>query len=172
MVRQVQTSVVQGSIPALLWKRIAAFLIDLLIIDLTLLAPFSGVISRAMPVSDFAALRTALEGQVHISGTLTFALFAMATLAMLYFALCESIIGQTVGKMLFGIRVAGVSSPVSFWRCVLRSLFLLPVFPFITFWLIDPLYMFFTRSSQRLLERWSRTITVESNPFAFKISTV
>ena len=147
MIRRVQTSTVQGSIPALLWK-------------------------RAMPVSDFTALRAALEGQVHISGTLTFALLAMALLAMLYFAICESAVGQTVGKMLFGIRVAGVASPASFWRCLMRSLFLLPVFPFITFWLIDPLYMFFTQSSQRLLERWSRTVTIESNPFAFKISTV
>ncbi|HLC66695.1 MAG TPA: RDD family protein [Candidatus Nanoarchaeia archaeon] len=165
-----QTAVVHGSIPALLWKRVAAFVVDILVLDFTVFAPFRRIFAKAFP--DFAMLRMAMEGHITFSGSLAFAAVSMATLAMLYFTLCESIVGQTVGKMLFRLRVAGIASPPGFWRCFIRSLFLLPVFPFIAFWLIDPLYMFFTRSSQRLLERLSRTATVESSPFTFKISTV
>lgn len=168
MVRRVHTTVMQGSIPALLWKRIAAFAIDILVLDLTILSPFQGVLMDALP-SNFSI--SALD-QVHVSGTLTATLIAMGLLAALYFALCESMLGQTVGKMLFRLRVAGVASPPGFWRCLLRSVFLLPIFPFAMFWLIDPLYMFFTRSSQRLLERLSATATIESSPFTFKVSTV
>lgn len=172
MVRTPETAVVQGSIPALLWKRIAAFLVDILVLDLTIFAPFRSIFARAFPLRDLSMLRMAFEGHVSVSGPLAFAVMGMAILAVLYFAFCESMLGQTIGKMLFRLRVAGVASPPGFWRCFIRSLFLVPVFPFIAFWLIDPLYMFFTRSSQRLLERLSSTATVESSPFTFRISTV
>lgn len=170
--KQPASQMVYGSVPALLWKRIAAFIIDLLILDLTVLSPFKNVLLRAMPVTDFTSFSAMLDSSAKLSGSLVFTLISMSIVAILYFALCESILGQTIGKMLFRLRVSGVTAPAGFWRCFIRSLFLLPIFPFVMFWFIDPLYMFFTRSSQRLLERWSNTATIESAPFAFKVSKV
>ena len=169
IMKKPSTAIVQGSIPALLWKRIAAFIVDILVLELTVLTPFRNVIERAIPINhlSFSALNN-----IQVSGSLAVALLLMGLLSVLYFALCESILGQTVGKMLFHLRVAGIGNPPGFWQCFIRSMFLLPVFPFIMFWMVDPLYMFFTSSSQRLLERWSRTATVESAPFSFQISTV
>jgi uncharacterized RDD family membrane protein YckC len=85
----------------------------------------------------------------------------MSLFAILYFLLLEKKIGQTPGKMIFNISVAGESGEVRLWQLAIRSIFLIPIFPFFLLWVVDPLFMFFTKSSQRLSEILSRTKTVE-----------
>lgn len=169
MVRKPQSAVVHGSIPALLWKRIAAFFLDLLMLEFLVFSPFHGIFAWG---ADWQTIQAALAGQLEISAAMALGIFVMGLIAVLYFALCESFVGQTLGKLVFGLRVAGIHAAPGFWRCFVRSLFLLPLFPFALFWIIDPIYMFFSKGSQRFLERLSGTVTIESNPFAFKISTV
>ena len=50
---------------------------------------------------------------------------------------------------------------MSFWQTLLRSIYLIPVFPFVLLLLIDPVYMFFNPENQRLSERMSKTRVVE-----------
>ena len=65
MVRKPQTAIVQGSIPALLWKRIAAFVIDLFIIDLTILMPFSGMaLASWVALESVVVIAAQTRGQV------------------------------------------------------------------------------------------------------------
>ena len=47
------------------------------------------------------------------------------------------------------------------WQCFVRNLVFLPIFPFIIFWFIDPLYLVLTK--QRLSEQLTKTRTVNAN---------
>lgn len=155
--------VVEG--PASPWKRVAAFFFDMLIIDFVLFFPFSAVMER-MFFEAGAGINTSLAGlfrNLQPSPALIAASLSMALIAILYFALLEFRIQQTIGKMMFNLTVASSipAQPLKFWQCLVRSLLLIPFFPFALLWVFDPLYSFFNASRQRLLEMMSRTRTVE-----------
>jgi uncharacterized RDD family membrane protein YckC len=147
--------------PALVWKRLFAFVADLLIINLVLFFPFKRIIQKSIP--EFASYSEAysfLSANQSYTTTLTIVSLVMSLFAVLYFALLEQKLGQTPGKMLFNIFVISDVKKLSFWQCVVRSLFLIPVFPFFLLWIIDPLFLFFTKTNQRLSEILSKTRTV------------
>lgn len=148
--------------PALVWKRLLAFLADLLIVNLVVFFPFKRIIEKSIP--DFASYSEAYNFLVsHQSYTkiLTVVSLIMSLFALLYFALLEYKIQQTPGKMLFNISVVSNTKKLTFWQCLIRSLFLIPIFPFFLLWVIDPLFMLFTKTNQRLMEILSKTRTVE-----------
>ena len=148
--------------PALAWKRILALLADLLIINLVIFFPFKKIIEKSIPAftSYSEAYNFLIANQSYVK-TLTIVSFIMALFALLYFALIEYKIQQTPGKILFNIFIKSDAKKLSFWQCIIRSLFLIPVFPFFLLWVIDPLFMFFTKTNQRLSEIISKTRTIE-----------
>ncbi|PIN68596.1 hypothetical protein COV93_08920, partial [Candidatus Woesearchaeota archaeon CG11_big_fil_rev_8_21_14_0_20_43_8] len=83
------------------------------------------------------------------------------TIMILYFALTEFKLGQSFGKMLLQLRVRSDTKDLRLYQCLLRSIFLIPVFPFILLWIADPLSMAFTKDSRRLSEILSKTRTVQ-----------
>lgn len=148
--------------PALIWKRILAFLADMLIINLVLFFPFKKLIQKSLP--DFASYSEAYGFFVSNPGhakTLTVVAVIMSIFAVLYFALLEYKTKQTPGKAFFNISIATDAKELRLWQCLLRSLFLIPAFPFFLLWAIDPTFMLFTKSNQRLSEILSKTRTVE-----------
>lgn len=148
--------------PALVWKRLLAFLTDLLIINLTLFFPFKKIIQKSIPeFSSYSEAYTFLASNQSYTHTLTIVSLVMSLFAILYFALLEYRIQQTPGKMLFNISVVSEAKEIGFWQCAARSLFIIPIFPFFLLWVIDPLFMFFTKTNQRLSEILSKTRTVE-----------
>ena len=148
--------------PALVWKRLLAFLADLLIINLVIFFPFKRIIQRAIPeFSSYSEAYNFLASNQGYTTTLTMVSLIMALLAILYFALLEYKLQQTPGKMLLNISIASETKKLSFWQFIVRSLFIIPVFPFFLLWVIDPLFMFFTKTNQRLSEILSKTRTVE-----------
>lgn len=156
--------------PASIWKRVIAFLIDILFIDLVLLWPFESLFKRFMPegytgINSIRSMQEFFLTSPELTRLVTVATVAMGMLIVLYFTLMEYRLGQTIGKMLMKIRVVSEKNsgkdPVKPWQALLRSIIWLPMFPFIVFWVIDPLYVFLNQNSQRLLEYASRTRTVE-----------
>jgi hypothetical protein len=148
--------------PALVWKRLLAFVADLLIINLIIFFPFRRIIQRAVPeFSSYSEAYSFLSSNQSYTATLTIVSLIMALFALLYFVLIEYKLGQTPGKMLLNISITGETKVLSFWQFVVRSLFIIPVFPFILLWVIDPLFLFFTKTNQRLSEVLSKTRTVE-----------
>ena len=148
--------------PALLWKRIAAFFVDLLIINLVILLPFSALFQNMIPkdysVSEaYKFLRSSADFTSFIS-TIS---FFMSILVILYFFMLELKMGQTIGKMLLKIYVVSNTSNLTRWQLVIRNLVFIPLFPFVLLWIIDPLFMFFTKTNQRLTEILSKTKVVE-----------
>ena len=68
---------------------------------------------------------------------------------------------QTIGKMLMKIYVVSDNDNIKAWQLFTRNLVFIPIFPFVLLWVLDPLFMFFTKTNQRLTEILSKTKTVE-----------
>src|SRR3989338_5406355 len=88
--------------PAVIWKRLLAFIIDILIIDLILFWPFEGIVRKVMPI-DYGSIKSVQEfiaASSQASEALTTVTVFMGILMVLYFVLMEHKLVQTLGKML------------------------------------------------------------------------
>lgn len=143
------------------WRRTLAFLLDMALLSITVLAPVSTLLEHFVPTTttNIAAAYDALTQNQSTSTVITVVMLFISLLVVLYFTLCEYLLGQTAGKRLLDLKVETIEGArPTFWRCLVRNLIFLPIFPFILFWIIDPLYLLF--SKQRLSEQLSRTRTV------------
>lgn len=148
--------------PALLWKRIAAFFIDMAIINLVVLFPFRSLLQNIVPKDySFSEAYNLLSSSANYSSFLTSASFIMSILIILYFLMLERKMSQTIGKMLMKVYVISDGKELKTWQLLARNLVFIPIFPFVLLWILDPLFMFFTKTSQRLTEVLSRTKVVE-----------
>ncbi len=131
-------------------RRTGAFLIDALLLDLILAAPFAPL---------FAGLLARAEaGDIATFAYTTRELAAMVVLFLLayaYFVLFEYVLTQTVGMMLMRIQV---KEGGKLWQHALRNSLFLPFFPFMLFWVIEPIAILFSRRG--VLERLSGTRTL------------
>lgn len=151
--------------PASLWKRAAAFFIDLLIINFTIFSAFRSLVIKLLPQSmDPSQMYAFIIASPQLQKSLLKTTLAMSIFALLYFAFAEYKTHTTPGKYLFNLFVATDNS-LSFFQCLSRSLFLIPLFPFFLLWIVDPLFLAFTRTNQRLSELLSRSRTVEYFPY-------
>lgn len=152
--------------PAVLWKRALAFIIDLLVVDLFIFSQFREIILSSIGGDvGFSAAYHFLLTNPQISKALLYIFILASLFTVSYFILLEYLAGQTVGKMIVNILVVSVREPQrveapSLLQCLVRSVFLLPVVPFIIMWLIDPIYYLFTKD-QRFSEYLSQTRVVE-----------
>ncbi|MBI4452156.1 RDD family protein [Candidatus Woesearchaeota archaeon] len=151
--------------PALLWKRIVAFLIDLLILFFIVFIPFRGFISSRLP-KDYSFSETykmLTAGQDVYSIIPVY--MAMLLLMFLYFYLLERKMAQTIGKKLMNLYIVSDNAELKRWQALVRNLLFIPVFPFDLLIIIDPVSMLFTKTNQRLSELLSRTRVVEIHKF-------
>ncbi len=147
--------------PASLLKRVVAFIIDILILRFVVVYPFSKA-WIAVPAGSFVETMEFFQQNPGISNTVYTTSAVIGILMMLYFAIFEYKLHQTVGKMLMKIYVK--DKKLAFWQCLVRNLFLIPVFPFVLLWITEPLFMIFTKEHQRLLEIITKTKVVEKYP--------
>ncbi len=146
--------------PALLWKRIIAFVIDMLILILFVLFPFRKALRSIVPVNySFAETYKLLSNAENTSYILT-VYFSASILIFLYFYIMETKMAQTIGKKLMNIYVT-TDNELKRWQVLVRNLLFIPVFPFDLLIILDPLFMFFTKTNQRLSEILSKTKVVE-----------
>ena len=68
---------------------------------------------------------------------------------------------QTIGKKIMNIYVVGDSEKPGKWQLLIRNLFFIPIFPFDLLFIVDPIFMLFTKSNQRLTEILGKTRVVE-----------
>ena len=142
--------------PALLWKRIAAFLIDIVVLNFTVLLPFQSLMESLMPQQNsFSEIYNFLKS--NYAASITAVSITASVLVILYFVVLERKMSQSIGKKLMNIYVAADDNKLTTWRLFVRNIVFIPVFPFILLWIIDPLFMFFSKSNQRLSEILSKT---------------
>lgn len=150
---------------AMIWKRIVAFVIDLIIINVIILRPFRNIFASIVPSDSFSEVYNFfLENSATLDFLETVGIM-ITILILLYFVILEYKLKQTPGKMIMNLYVTA-EKKLKFWQCVVRSLFFIPIFPFILLWIIDPIYIFFSKDNQRLTERLSKTRVVEEFPIA------
>ncbi|MBL7056530.1 RDD family protein [Candidatus Woesearchaeota archaeon] len=143
-------------------KRLAAFAIDMLIINIILLWPFKSSFEELLPdTNSFTEAFNHLSSD-GVGNALMILMFASSLITILYFVLLEKKFSQTPGKMLFKLFVRPQTKELKNWQLWVRSMFLIPIFPFVLLWFIDPIVMFFNKDNQRLSEILSKTKTVES----------
>jgi len=147
--------------PALVWKRILAFFIDILIINFIILFPFKSLFQKIMPSSLSFEETFSLVSAPGLSNLIVLTSLFVGILMVAYFVILEGKLGQSIGKILTHIYVASETKELKFWQLLVRSLFLMPFFPFILLWIIDPVFMFFTKDNKRLSEILSKTKVVE-----------
>lgn len=132
------------------WKRLIAFVFDLLVINLIVAWPFQSTLEQ------YAKKEFSLD--IVLPADAYFTVFMIFLLAMLYFTFLEYYIGQTPGQMLMNIESVALDGDMTFWKALLRNIFILPFFPFYIFWVLEPIHLAFYK--QRLLEKWTGTNTV------------
>lgn len=147
---------------ASLIKRGVAFLIDLSVINLIIAFPFKKYLINAIPEN-----LSIMEMHTHFltNDKLIFSLYIItmiiAVLSITYFTVLEYSIQQTLGKKLLNLKVIALNKNPKIWQYWVRSLFLVPLFPFILLWFIDPLYLFFNKQGQRFTEQLSKTKVIQ-----------
>lgn len=152
-----------------LWKRVLAFLIDLSIVNLVIATPFRNILVQLIPQDkSFNELYAYVNMNPGISYVIYVVTILIALLLIVYFTVLEWGMGQTIGKRLLGLFVVqdldkkeltskfNFTSP-GFWQCLIRHIILIPIAPFIIFWVFDILMSFFSKKQQRLFETLTRT---------------
>lgn len=147
--------------PALIWKRIAAFFIDIVIINLFVLFPFRSLFQNIVPKDYSFSEAYKFFSSTNYTNFITSISFIMSILIILYFVMLERKMSQTIGKMFMRIYIISNNNTLKTWQLVLRNLVFIPLFPFILLWIVDPLFMFFTKTNQRLSDILSKTSVVE-----------
>ena len=144
------------------FKRIIAFLIDIFLLGFTVFAPLDTLLQTISRAPDFSTTYAAFTGNETLQTIITLLMVYIFTLVMLYFILLEYFLGQTAGMRFMKLKVEDIDGKKpTFWQCLVRNTVFLPLIPFILFWIIDPLYLFFTK--QRLIEQLTKTRTVNTN---------
>ncbi len=149
-------------VPAMVWKRIAAFLIDLLVLNYVILSPLFGILTRKIPVSGSFEETFNMLNSVGMQGLVIAVSFYAALISLLYFFILEMKFGQTIGKIIMNIYIISEEKEMKVWQVIIRSIFIFPFFPFVLLWVIDPIFMFITQDKKRLSEILSRTRVIEN----------
>ena len=147
---------------AMLSKRIAAFTIDFLILIFLVLSPLVGLLGKIVPEGASFSEAYSIVNNASNSAFMKSIYAASSIIIIMYFYFLEKKIGQTIGKKLMKIYVVSEKGNISGWQALVRSIIFVPIFPFNAMIFVDPLFMIFSKTNQRLSERLSKTMVVET----------
>jgi uncharacterized RDD family membrane protein YckC len=151
-----------AEVSASIWKRIGAFLIDMLIVYVIVV--FSLGDKLLPPLEEAASFAETYAAVAKSSGISDGISFVFSTLFFMYYMMLERKFGQSLGKMVVNIYVVAAipdKKDISGMQNLGRSLFLIPFFPFMLLWFVDWVSIFFSKDSQRLSEILSKTKVIE-----------
>lgn len=148
-------------VPCSVWKRFFAFIIDLLILDIIIFNSLKNIILNIIPNNlPYTELALFIENNPDILNKIMVIFIYLSLIIIIYFTVLEFKFSQTVGKMLLGIFVKSSNKkPLTFTRVLLSNIIFIPIFPFVLFWLIEPLYILFT--NRRIMEKISNIKVVQ-----------
>ncbi len=143
------------------FKRLLAFIIDVLILDIIVFSPLKELVYRIVPKDmTYTESSQFLNSNPAMFQSLYVVFIFMFVLMIIYFTIMEFKFHQTIGKMFLGIYIkSSTKLELSFWRVLFSNITFLPVFPVIILWIIDPLYVLFT--NKRFMEKLSNISLIE-----------
>ena len=143
-----------------LWRRLLAFVIDLLIFDIFILSSWDSFIKKTFNAEGYGSMVNLLMANSKLMRMFQLIGFFMTILILGYFVVFIWMFKQTPGMMLFKLKIVS-EKELRVWQILVRNLFLVPFFPFSLLWIIDPLYYFFSSTGQRWTEKLSKTHVVQ-----------
>jgi uncharacterized RDD family membrane protein YckC len=135
------------------WKRLLAYVIDMLVISFIVIAPF---IEEKTSNFNWESLFSVSTQAVTTEIILT--TIALALLSLVYWVFMEYTIGQTVGKVILGLEVQsekGKKKRLS--QIILRNITKIST----ALIAVDTLYLLITKKHQRFTEKLSKTVVIE-----------
>jgi len=150
------------AVPANILKRILAFVVDILLVELVILFPLNNILRKMFMQTGYGSISEAyaIASSQQYNSLFLFVSAVSGVVALVYFAVLEYKLGQTVGKIMFNLKVVSTKGRITIWRALVRSLFVIPFVPFSYLWIIDPLFYLFNKK-QRFSEHISNTAVVE-----------
>lgn len=144
--------------PAKMWKRAGAYILDILILQIVVVFPFKKNLKGiTIENTDISYLQNLINNNPDIITSILLVSLSILMLSILYFSALEFYTRQSLGKMLFQIRVMSKTKDLKFWQCLIRNISK----PTTLLLFIDVLYLIFKHQNQRYLEKISNTIVVE-----------
>ena len=141
--------------PAQLWKRVFAYVVDILIVTFIDISPFRYLTDKFGLDNKTFSFNIDIAPEKAKLMILTFLIIAI--LSILYWAILEFKLRQSLGKMLMKIYVKPLTKKLSFWQCILRNITKISTLTIA----LDSAYMLLTKQHQRYFERLSNTEVVE-----------
>lgn len=142
-------------IPAPLWKRLLAYIVDALIIGIFVETSFIGLSKRFFGSLSEKTFLSAVIPEM----TLPIIMMALviAVLSLLYWSVLEYKLGQSLGKMLFKLYVVSETEKLTFAQTLVRNI------PKTSSWLLiaDSLALLGYPYHKRFTEKWSQTYVVD-----------
>ena len=131
------------------WRRFLAYVLDMALINLLVVLPFKQYLQNYSQYS-LSFSKTGDSRVIAIT-------LLVVLLSLFYFITLEFRLKQTLGKMLFKIRVASTQGELTLQQVFLRNV----TKPFPALLFVDTFYMFFKKTNQRLFEKFSNTEVIQ-----------
>lgn len=140
-------------------KRFVAFILDVVLINFVVGLPLQRSMPDASPTS-FAEIMALAQNVEYLAAMQRISMIT-GLLTLAYFVILEYKVGQTLGKRLLNIHVTSETNHLTLWQCFVRSLYFIPFPLFGLLYIVDPIYLLFSKKKQRWTEKLSKTIVVE-----------
>ena len=144
--------------PAPLWKRTFAYVIDVLIVDLVIVLPFQPLLNKISGKGEnFAEMYAFFNNNPANIKIIFFVSLLISLFTVLYWAILEYKLKQSVGKMIMKIYVRSKTKNLTFYQCFVRNISKMSLLPLV----VDCSYMFFKKTNQRYLEKITNTEVID-----------
>lgn len=144
--------------PAPLWKRTFAYVLDILLVDLVIVLPFQPLLNKISGTGeDFAEMYSFFNNNPTNMKIIFFVSLLISLFTVLYWAILEYKLQQSVGKMIMNIYVRSKTKNLTFYQCFVRNISKMSLLPLI----LDCSYMFFKKTNQRYLEKMTNTEVID-----------
>lgn len=152
----VKNQLLKPIMPASLLKRALAYFIDVIAVNFVVMWSFKEIIS-INTTGNFSETYNYLASTPGLTYKLLLVFLAIGTLTILYWAVFEYRLRQSIGKMIMNISVKPLSGELSFRAAVLRNISKISSLLLA----LDVVYMLYKKTNQRYLEELSDTEVVE-----------
>jgi hypothetical protein len=146
----------QRPIHASLWRRVIAYIIDILLVATVVTYPLQSMFDD-IPQQSFTSLFSYLQNHSDLAFRMAGVFLAIALLSIFYWTILEYTLHQSVGKLLLNISVVSTTKQFTFFQCFVRNI---PKFSNILL-ILDCSFMFFKGGNQRFFETLSNTEVVQ-----------
>lgn len=144
-------------VPAVLWKRAIAYVIDIFIVNVIIMFPFQSM-TKATQSSSIRESFRFFSQNVGVAQKVLLMGIVVMLMTILYWAVFEYRFGQTFGKLILKLQVRSVlKKDLTLAQCFLRSISKVSTLVLV----IDCIPIIFRKSHQRYLEKSSGTEVVE-----------